>query len=91
VTAPAAAPTALTRQEKIDRLAPGVPALTEQVTRLRKEADEEERKGHLDAAKEKRVAADRHERRLGEIRAALDGGKLPPGFVNPTSTDHVKE
>jgi hypothetical protein len=91
VAAPAAAPAAMTRQEKIDRLVPGVPALAEQVTRLRKEADEEERQGHLDAAKEKRVAADRHERRLGEIRAALDDGKLPPGFVNPTSTDHAKQ
>jgi len=89
VLPPAGAP--LTKQEKIEKLAPALPDLEQKVARLRKEADEEERQGHADVAKEKRVAADRNERRLGEIRAALAEGKLPPGYVNSSSTDKSKE
>jgi len=81
----------LTKQEKLEGLAPAVPDLEQRVARLRKEADEEEKQGHADAAKEKRVAADRSEKRLGEIRASLAEGKLPPGFFNSSSSDKSKE
>ena len=89
VVVPAPAP--LTRQDKLNGLSPLVPDLEQKVAWLRKQADEDERQGHLAAAKLKRVAADRNEKRLGEIKAALADGKLPPGFVNPTSTDKSKE
>ena len=79
---PAAVP--LSKQEKLDLLAPLVSDLEQRVARLRHEADEDERAGHADAAKLKRVAADRHEHRLGEVRSALANGELPPGFVNPS-------
>lgn len=89
VVVPAPAP--FTKQEKLNGLGPLVPDLEEKVAWLRKQADDDEHQGNLDAAKLKRVAADCNEKRLGEIKAALAEGKLPPGFVNPTSTDKSKE
>lgn len=89
VVVPAPAP--FTKQEKLNGLGPLVPDLEQKVAWLRKQADDDEHQGNLDAAKLKRVAADRNEKRLGEIKAALAEGKLPPGFVNPTSTDKSKE
>jgi hypothetical protein len=74
----------LTKQEKLDHIAPALPDLERRVTRLREEADRDEHAGNLEAAKLKRVAADRQEQRLAQIRAAVSAGELPPGFVNPT-------
>jgi len=88
-TAPEAVP--LAKQEKLALLAPAVTDLEKRVTQLRHQADDDDKAGRADEAKRKRVAADRHEKRLGEIRASLAAGQLPPGFANPSSNDKPAE